>query len=213
VIDESSGVNPLTAYAKANRMAEQDVLPLADRGFTVTALRFATVYGYSGRMRFDLAVNGMVLGLFKSPLMPVMRDGTQWRPFVHVKDAASAYKLVLGQPEDAVNGQIFNVGSDGQNYQILPLAELVAESIGIDSKVEWYGSPDSRSYKVSFRKFRDAVGFAPAYTPREGSIEIYEALKSGTLTESPKTKTVEWYKHLIQSHKLASETAMNGSIL
>lgn len=213
VLDETSSINPLTAYAKANRKAEEEVLPLADRGFTVTALRFATVYGLSGRMRFDLAINGMVLGLYKSPLMPVMRDGKQWRPFVHVKDAATAYKLVLGQPEDAVNGQIFNVGSDSQNYQILPLAELVARSIGVDYKIDWYGSADSRSYRVSFRKFKDAVGFSPAYTPREGSIEIYEALKNGTLTESPKTKTVEWYKHLIQSSQLVSETALNGVML
>ena len=60
-VDEISKINPLTTYAKANRKAEEDVLPLADSKFSVTALRFATVYGYSGRMRFDLAINSMVL--------------------------------------------------------------------------------------------------------------------------------------------------------
>ena len=54
-------------------------------------------------------------------------------------------------------------------------------------------------YKVSFKKFKDLVNFKPAYTPKEGSIEIFEALKTGKLQESLKTKTVEWYKHLLNS--------------
>jgi nucleoside-diphosphate-sugar epimerase len=213
LIDEGSPINPLTTYAKANRKAEEDVLPLASSNFTVTALRFATVYGYSGRMRFDLAINGMVLGLFKNPKIPVMRDGKQWRPFIHVKDVATAYKRVMNHPPDSINGQIFNVGSDEQNYQILPLAELVGNSLGINYEIEWYGSADSRSYRVSFRKFRDAVDFKPAYTPREGSREIYDALKTGRLTESIKTKTVEWYKHLINSHELVSEIMVKNTVL
>lgn len=213
IIDEKSSINPLTTYAKANRKAEQDVLPLADSNFTVTALRFATVYGYSGRMRFDLAINGMVLGLYKNPKIPVMRDGMQWRPFVHVKDVANAYKLVIRQSPDKVNGQIFNVGSDDQNYQILPLAELVGKSLNIPYEIEWYGSTDGRSYKVSFKKFKDATDFKPSFTPKEGSIEIYEALKTGKLVESLKTKTVEWYKHLMQSHQLVLDTLSRNTML
>ncbi|MCZ2808638.1 MAG: SDR family oxidoreductase, partial [Candidatus Bathyarchaeota archaeon] len=62
IITEESGLNPLTTYAKANMMAEKEVLPLADKTFSATVLRQATVYGFSYRMRFDLAINGMVLG-------------------------------------------------------------------------------------------------------------------------------------------------------
>lgn len=213
VIDETSSINPLTTYAKANRRAEIDNLPLGDSKFTVTALRFATVYGYSARMRFDLAINAMVLGLFKNPKIPVMRDGMQWRPFVHVKDVVAAYKLVMNIPQDKVNGQIFNVGSDEQNYQILPLAELVGKSLEVPYEIEWYGSSDNRSYKVSFKKFKDTAGFNPTYTPREGAIEIYQALKSGKLVESTKTKTVEWYKHLINSYNLVSEVSVRNTVL
>jgi len=54
-------------------------------------MRQATVYGLSPRMRFDLAVNGMVLGAYKNKKIPVMRDGTQWRPFIHVKDTSKAF--------------------------------------------------------------------------------------------------------------------------
>jgi nucleoside-diphosphate-sugar epimerase len=213
-LDETSKINPLTTYAKANSQAEQDILPLANPNFVVTALRFATVYGYSPRMRFDLAVNAMVLSLFKSSRIPIMRDGTQWRPFIHVKDVAMAYTLVMEHQADEINGQVFNVGFDEQNYQILPLSELVAKSLNIKYEIDWYGSADTRSYKVSFRKFKDAVdNFKSIYTPQDGALEIYNALKSGKLKESLQTKTVEWYKYLINSHELLSEVTIRNTLL
>jgi nucleoside-diphosphate-sugar epimerase len=38
VLTEDSPLNPLTTYAKANMLAEKDVLPLADKTFNVTCL-------------------------------------------------------------------------------------------------------------------------------------------------------------------------------
>jgi nucleoside-diphosphate-sugar epimerase len=212
-LDESSPVNPLTTYAKANIMAEKDVLPLSDSEFTATALRFATVYGLSGRMRFDLAINGIVLGLYKTGKIPVMRDGTQWRPFIHVKDVSKAFITVLESPSDRVTGQVFNAGSDEQNYQIHPLAELIGKSIGIPYQIEWYGSPDKRSYKVSFDKIKSTLKFTPDYTAREGAIEVYDALKNGKVTDSLKTKTVEWYKHLLEADVISKEVTIRGTVL
>jgi len=72
---------------------------------------------------------------------------------------------------------------------------------------------DFRSYKVSFKKFKDLVNFKPAYSPKEGSLEIFDALKAGNLYESLKTKTVEWYKHLIDSYELISDVAIRNTIL
>ena len=66
VADETAIVNPLTAYSKANRMAEIDTLKLNDENFSTTVLRFSSIYGISPRMRFDLAVNSIVLDLFNS---------------------------------------------------------------------------------------------------------------------------------------------------
>ena len=161
VVNENSPTNPLTTYAKANVLAEKETLPLGDNNFCVTALRLATVYGLSPRMRFDLAINGMVLGFYKHGKIPIMRDGTQWRPFVHIKDAARAFIMVLEAEKDLVNKEIFNVGSNEQNYQIKPLAELIADAIGVPFNFEWYGSPDKRSYRVDFSKIRNVLGFKP----------------------------------------------------
>ena len=212
-LDENSPVNPLTTYAKANIMAEKDVLPLSDSRFTVAVLRLATVYGLSGRMRFDLAINGIVLGLYKTGKIPVMRDGTQWRPFIHVKDAARAFITSLESPPEKVNGQVFNVGSDEQNYQIHPLAESIGKSVGVPFEIEWYGSPDKRSYKVSFNKVRSILGFTPNYTAREGAVEVFNALKDGRVTDSLKTKTVDWYKHLLEANAIAKEVSLKGTVL
>ncbi|MGC8869217.1 MAG: NAD-dependent epimerase/dehydratase family protein [Sulfurihydrogenibium sp.] len=199
VVDENSSTNPLTTYAKANLKAEQESLILSDDKFTVVILRFATVYGFSPRMRFDLAINGMVKGFFENGKIPILRDGTQWRPFVHIKDIAKAVRLAIEAPSEIVNGEIFNVGSDEQNVQIFNLAQRVAEAIGIPFQYEWYGLPDHRSYRVSFKKIREKLGFSTDYSIEDGAIEIWKALKEKKLyPDDPKTITVEWYKKLIK---------------
>lgn len=198
LLDETSRVNPLTTYAKANLEAERDVLPLADENFCVVVVRQATVYGYSSRMRFDLAINGMVGGFFRNGRIPILRDGTQWRPFVHVRDTCRAMLMLLQAPDDAINGEIFNIGSDDQNVQIMPLAERVAAAIGVPFKYEWYGLPDHRSYRVSFRKIADRVGYRAMYTVEDGAREVYQALQERLVDpDDPRTITVAWYKSLI----------------
>ena len=200
VVDETSGINPLTTYAVANRQAEESTLALASKDFTVTAVRQATVYGLSRRMRFDLAINGMTLALHKNGSVKILRDGTQWRPMVHIRDTSRAFIAVLIAEPAKVNGEIFNVGSDDQNLQIRPLAERLCKALGLPYVEDWYGDPDHRSYQVSFQKIADRIGYATCETPESGAREIFAALRKGSLTDGPTTRTVEWYKSLIQWH-------------
>jgi len=213
IVNERSSTNPLTTYAKANLMAEKDTLSLANNNFYVTILRQVTVYSLSPRMRFDLAINGMVLGFYKNGKIPIMRDGTQWRPFVHVKDTSRAFITVMETEPDIINKEIFNVGSNDQNLQILPLAELIAKSIGMPFNFEWYGSPDKRSYRVDFSKIDEKLGFKTKHTPKEGAKEIYEALVEEIVKDSIKTRTVGWYKYLLEAHKIVKEVELKGGIL
>jgi len=213
-IDENSRINPLTTYAKANSMAEDAALKLSDRSFCATVLRQATVYGFSHRMRFDLAINGMVLGFYRNGRIPIMRDGKQWRPFVHVKDTSKAFIRVLESDPAVVNGQVFNVGSDDQNVQIFDLARTVAGAIGVPFEYDWYGSPDNRSYRVSFSKIARTIGYSTSYTIADGAREVYSALKEGRLNgDDPRTITVKWYKHLLESQRLTREVELDGVVL
>jgi nucleoside-diphosphate-sugar epimerase len=209
---EASPTNPLTTYAKANQAAEEGILPLADKSFTVVVLRQATVYGYSPRMRFDLAINGMTYGAWKTGKLPLMRDGSQWRPMVHVRDTARAQIFMLTADAGKVNGQIFNVGSAENVYQIGPLGEQVAAGINRPVDIEWYGDPDRRSYRVAFDKI-EGLGFKAELTAADGVSEIVALLDQGLLEKGPETITLQWYSDLVRWHGIVRQTELHGGMI
>lgn len=212
IADEQSPTNPLTTYSKANEMAEEGTLALADDSFCVVALRQATVYGYSPRMRFDLAINGMTFGAWKTGKLPLMRDGSQWRPMIHVTDTARAQIFMLSATIDKVNGEIFNVGSERNNYQIGPLAEIVAKTVPGNVDIEWYGDPDHRSYRVNFDKI-EALGFAAQLGAEDGVRELVEKLEGGTLDKTTQTITLDWYRELVKWQEIMQQTRMHGGLI
>lgn len=212
IATEESSTNPLTHYAKANEMAEKSILPLADDDFCVTVLRQATVFGYSPRMRFDLAINGMTFGAWKNRTLPLMRDGEQWRPMIHVSDTADAMIFMLEQESKQINGEIFNSGSSENVYQLKSLAERIASYIGSDVKLEWYGDKDIRSYNVSFEKIKE-LGFSAKLVAEDGVSEIVEKLNSGKLDKTIKTITLDWYNEITKWHQRINDMAIDGMML
>ena len=212
VADENTPPAPLTTYARANAMAERDILPLADENFCVVVLRQATVFGLAPRMRFDLAINGMTEGAWRTGKLPLMRDGSQWRPMVHVRDAARAQRFALEANADAVNGRTFNVGSVANTYQIGPLGELVAANVPRAVAIDWYGEPDHRSYRVSFDKI-EALGYRTEWTAADGVAEICEALAKGAVAKTDKTITLDWYRQLAHWHRIVREVELHGGML
>ena len=212
IVNEDSTVNPLTAYSKANRMAELDVLPLNDDRFTVSVLRFSSIYGLSPRMRFDLAVNSLILDLYNTGRITVYGRNNR-RPFLHIRDAVRAYQMVIASEKETISGQIFNVGSDNQNYSIYYLAKETGDAISANYTLEAQDTPDNRSYVASFSKIRNSIGFEPKYTVRDGSKEIYAALVSGELKFSIKQITLKWYKHIQEDSELGKKLLINGKLL
>jgi nucleoside-diphosphate-sugar epimerase len=213
VCTEENDINPLTTYAKANGKAEDGVLPLADDNFTVVVLRQSTVFGYSPRMRFDLAINGMAYGAWKTGKLPLLRDGTQWRPMVHVRDTAAAQVFML-EYEDAsrISGQIFNVGSDENNFQLLPLAELVAKAVPRDVEIEWYGDPDHRSYQVNCDKIK-SLGWSVQQNTEEAVLEVCNLLRDEKIDKTDRTITLKWYENLVEWSKVVRSTELHGGML
>ena len=70
-----------------------------------------------------------------------------------------------------MNGQIFNVGSEANNYQLGQLAQIVGDTLPNKVEIEWYGDADTRSYRVSFDKI-EALGWKAQRTAEDGVREI-----------------------------------------
>lgn len=210
--DESVDVNPLTSYSKANRMAEIDALKLNDENFSTTVLRFSSIYGISPRMRFDLAVNSIVLDLFNSGKIIIYGKENR-RPFLHIKDAIRAYLSIIESPTSKTSGQIFNIGSDEQNYRIYDLAKSVGDSISDNYDFEVKDTPDNRSYFASFEKISKIIGFKPEHTVEEASREIFDALKTKKMIFTEKMITVKWYNHILSNSDLLQKLSINNKIL
>lgn len=217
IVDETSPTNPLTVYAQANEKTEQEVLTLAGDDFVVTVIRQATVFGYSPRMRFDLAVNGMTYGCWATGKLPLMRDGSQYRPMVHIQDTTDVMLLLLRCDAGITNGEIFNVGGDDGNFRIEELALRVAEAsrqiTGREVEIVWYGDPDKRSYRLSFKKIQERLGWVPRATVEQGVGEIIDALEKKLIDRTPDTITLDWYKNLVHWHKIIREVEKYGGIL
>jgi nucleoside-diphosphate-sugar epimerase len=166
----------------------------------------------SPRMRFDLAINGMTYGAWKTGRLPLMRDGSQWRPMVHVRDTARAQMFMLEADPAKVNGQIFNVGSEKNIYQIGALGSLVARCVPREVEIEWYGDVDHRSYRVAFDKI-EALGWRAEKIAEDGVAEICAALEAGAVDKTTETITLDWYKELTRMHKLVREVELHGGIV
>lgn len=212
IVNEDSIVNPITDYSKANRKAEENVLKLNDENFCVSVLRFSSIYGSSPRMRFDISVNSMVLDLFRTQKI-VVRGKNNSRPFIHIKDAVRAYQNVIGAPKNIISGQIFNVGSDEQNYKMGDIAENILKHTGKKGQLELGDTNDHRSYITSFKKIKENLGFVPKFTIADGANEIIHALTTKELDDSTKTITLDWYKHIQSDPELFSKLQINDQIL
>ncbi len=181
IVNETSMPKPLTTYAKSNWKAEQGVLELANCDFEVIVLRQATVFGLSPKMRFNLAINMMTLNAWQYGVIPLMNNGILWRPMVHIQDTTDVMCLVLETSRKSINGEIINVGSAYNNYQLSVLAQEIAEVIPIDVNIQSFRDTDYRSYRVSFEKVGRLLNWKAKWTVADGVIEIYQALESGQL--------------------------------
>jgi nucleoside-diphosphate-sugar epimerase len=172
-VTEESPVNPQTAYAKCKTLVERDVGRMASDDFCVTFLRNATAYGASPRMRFDIVLNDLCGLAWTTKRIALTSDGTPWRPIVHIEDICLAIRCVLTGPSEVVNGEIFNVGSDSENYRVREIAQIVADVFPGCVLTVGPKSVDNRSYRVAFAKIASRLpGFACKWSARAGAEEL-----------------------------------------
>jgi len=175
---EDHELRPVSLYAETKVAVEHKLLNFPLDPLVVTVLRFATLYGLSPRMRFDLTVNEFTKEMLVHRKLVVYGEQF-WRPYVHVRDAARAITTVLAAPREAVAGQVFNVGATEENYRKLDLVEMVRKRVG-EADVQFvHKEEDPRDYRVSFERIRDRLGFTITQRVKDGVNEIADAIEAG----------------------------------
>ena len=174
-VDESSSVDPQTAYAKCKVLVERDVGALADDDFSPTFLRNATAFGASPRMRFDIVLNNLAGLAWTTKKITMTSDGTPWRPLVHVLDICAAICCALDAPRETVHNEIFNVGSSKANYTIRDVAEIVADQFPGCTTTFGPSGGDNRSYRVNFDKIHSTLpAFEALWDANAGAAQLYK---------------------------------------
>jgi nucleoside-diphosphate-sugar epimerase len=182
-VDESSELRPVSLYAETKVAVEQAMLdPARTESLCATPLRFATVFGVSPRMRFDLTVNEFTLELLTKKHLVVFGEQF-WRPYIHVRDVARAIVAVLEAPAAQMRNQVFNVGSTEQNYQKQQLVELIKPYVP-DGVIEYvHKQEDPRDYRVSFAKIKKELGFEITRTVADGIDEVVRLIRDEVIED------------------------------
>jgi len=182
ILDEDSQIKPISLYARSKAASEKVLLKMANEDFAPVILRFSTVYGLSGRYRFDLVINLLTAKALLDGEITIF-GGNQWRSFVHVADAAQSIMRVLAAPQDVVREQIFNVGSDEQNFTINQIGSKIQAYVPAAQIINRGNETDPNDYRVGFSKIRSLLGFEPAWTVEQGIEQVMAAIQSGQVKD------------------------------
>ena len=153
-----------------------------DDPMRATILRFATLYGLSPRMRFDLTVNEFVMRLATSQKLVVYGEHL-WRPYVHVRDAARAIVSAVAQGSAGDSPAVYNVGCTEENYRKIDILERIEEQLGPSHITYVPSGGDTRDYRVSFERIREQCGFAITRRVPDGVKEITRAVQMNLLPD------------------------------
>lgn len=180
ILTETSELAPVSRYAQTRIDSEAILHDYRDR-LSVVILRLATVFGLSPRMRLDLIVNTFAAQAFFNRRIRVFGGG-QWRPNLHVQDAAAAFMLAAEAPDAVAGGEIFNVGDNDANHTVLDIARMVHAALP-GTEVEMVETiTDQRNYRVSFDKINQRLGFRARFGVADGVAEIVAACRRGDIS-------------------------------
>lgn len=180
--NESSELNPQSLYAETKIEFEKFILSEAAHvDFAPTILRISTAFGVSRRMRFDLTVSEFTREVASGKDLLVYDQDT-WRPYCNVADISKAIRTVLEAPKDKIHGEVFNVGSDENNFTKRMIVEAILKHIP-DAKVAYNeGGVDPRNYRVSFEKVKTQLGFSADHSVEAAVEELIAAMKNQLFT-------------------------------
>ena len=149
--------------------------------FVAVTVRPATVCGYAPRLRLDLTVNILTNHAINNGRITVF-GGDQLRPNIHVEDMTDLYLLLLDQPDEAIDGKIWNAGY--HNLKVRTIADMVREEVGPNVDIVVTPTDDHRSYHVSSEKIRRDIGFVAGRTVKDAIVDLKAAFLAGKVPNS-----------------------------
>jgi nucleoside-diphosphate-sugar epimerase len=184
--EDLSEKRPITAYARTKWDAELKLKELQSDSFLVCAIRPATVFGVSPRLRCDIVFNNLVACAYTTNKIEIKSDGSPWRPVVHIRDVCAAFIACLNAPQELVAGRAFNVGIPNGNFTVRQLAEAAQRAVP-GSTLVFTGEHgnDSRTYRVSFNRILTELKdyFLPLWNLDRGAAELINYFKEVHFTE------------------------------
>lgn len=189
-LTETSPTNPQTGYSLNKLQIEEDLKSITDSTFFPICLRFATVFGVSSRIRFDVVINMLVGMALTEGEIKLNSDGEAWRPHLYIEDACSAILHFINYDNRNNNDMsIINIGRNDNNLKIIDIAKIIQEMIPntkikflndfkknvkeqlfVDRKIK--DGHDSRTYKILFDKLENEFGFKCKYTVKDGILKM-----------------------------------------
>lgn len=226
LLDESGPTNPQTHYSLNKLQVEQDLAEISDSGFSPIALRLATVFGASPRIRFDVVIN-MLCGMAVARKRIILNsDGQAWRPHVDIEDVCEALRCCIDWNYSRGRLKVLNVGRNDNNARIIDVARLIlkqvpgceleflskttskeAAELVVDRKV--HDGVDRRTYQVGFDLVhRELPGFSAKWNIEDGVSRLVHELQRVRLDDD-KFKQREFYRlqQLEHLHKTGQVTS------
>ena len=185
-VTEDLPLDPLTDYAKYKALGEKILFEEVDTDFVGTAIRSATVCGYSPRQRLDLVVNILASHGINNRVITVF-GGEQKRPNIHIDDSTDCYMKLIEADSDKINGEVFNIGRE--NHKVIDLAHIIKNIIGDDEIVQ-KKVVDERSYHLNSDKIKKMLGFTNKKTIKDAVNDLKKAFEEGNI---PDWKDIKYY--------------------
>ncbi|MBE0676492.1 MAG: NAD(P)-dependent oxidoreductase [Bacteroidales bacterium] len=163
--DEDTAVDPVSTYARTKLAAEE----IFHEKPNIISLRFATVFGFSTRMRMDLMINDFVYKAVKEKVI-VLFDSFAKRTFIHVEDAAECYLFAM-KHFDSMKGGIYNAGGNSLNFSKEEITEKIREKVDFSVVNSELKDKDLRHFIVNFDKI-EKLGYKPSRSVEDGIDEL-----------------------------------------
>jgi len=185
---EESELNPQSLYAESKIEFENFILEnIKQIDFSPTILRLSTAFGLSKRMRFDLTISEFTKDLAFGKKLLVYDENT-WRPYCNTSDISCAIIKVLESPKEKIFGQVFNIGSDQNNFTKKMIIELIQKQIN-DVDVSYKkGGFDPRNYRVSFEKAKNILDFDTKFSAEYSIKQLILSINNGLYNDIDKNK-------------------------